>query len=95
MIGNDRQRLEGCARQFAALHRFPLQQKGQIYPGHVAAHAAKALATASGRAAVEHAWTTLTTANPSAEPASPEARDVLRRLGRMLERCEVAALAKY
>ena len=47
-------------------------------PGHVAAHAAKTLATASGRAAVEHAWTTLTTANPSAEPASPEARDVLR-----------------
>ena len=47
-------------------------------PGHVAAHAAKALATASGRATVDHAWTTLTTANPSAEPASPEARDVLR-----------------
>ena len=47
-------------------------------PTHVAAHAAKALATRSGRATVEHAWLILTTANPSAEPASPEARDVLR-----------------
>ena len=45
---------------------------------HVVNHVAKTIATHAGRTAVEHVFVTLTTANPAAEPASPEARDVLR-----------------
>ncbi len=45
---------------------------------HVRGIVASAVATAPARAAVDHAWTLLSTANPAAEPASQEARDVLR-----------------
>jgi hypothetical protein len=45
---------------------------------HVLKHCAKALGTRAGKTAIEHVFVTLTTANPAAEPASPEARDVLR-----------------
>ena len=45
---------------------------------HARSFVAPALATLPGRTAVEHVFVALSTSNPAAEPASAEARDVLR-----------------
>ena len=45
---------------------------------HARNFVAPALATLPGRTAVEHVFVALSTSNPAAEPASAEARDVLR-----------------
>ena len=59
---------------------------------HVGARVLPALDTAPGRAAVDQVWLLLSTPNPAAEPASAEARDVLRFfLESLVKRCRLTA----